>query len=261
MRRQNFRKLLLISSLLLFPITIYYLSPYLIIQGAIEGVITGSFIVFISMLIASIFLGRLFCGYLCPAGELQECAELINNKDPKQGWKNNIKYIIWTLWVLSIVACFIFKHQVIKVDFFFMTDHGISIANIYGYIIYYGVVLLIFVPSVIFGKRIFCHYFCWMAPFMVLGRKLGNLLHVQALRLEGDKKSCINCHICDKNCQMSLKVSEMVQRENMEHSECILCGACVDSCPKKAITYKIKGVGGNEKNKIRAAGASSGGRA
>ena len=261
MRRQNFRKLLLISSLLLFPITIYYLSPYLIIQGAIEGVITGSFIVFISMLIASIFLGRLFCGYLCPAGGLQECAELINNKDPKQGWKNNIKYIIWTLWVLSIVACFIFKHQVIKVDFFFMTDHGISIANIYGYIIYYGVVLLIFVPSVIFGKRIFCHYFCWMAPFMVLGRKLGNLLHVQALGLEGDKKSCINCYICDKNCQMSLKVSEMVQRENMEHSECILCGACVDSCPKKAITYKIKGVGGNEKNKIRAAGASSGGRA
>lgn len=46
MKRQNIRKLLLIISLLLFPITIWYMSPYLIIQGAMEGIITGSFIVF-----------------------------------------------------------------------------------------------------------------------------------------------------------------------------------------------------------------------
>jgi len=68
MKRQNIRKLILISAMLMFPITIYYLSPYVIIQGAIEGIITGSFVVFLLMLISSVFLGRLFCGYLCPAG-------------------------------------------------------------------------------------------------------------------------------------------------------------------------------------------------
>ena len=50
MNRQNIRKLLLIISLLLFPITIWYMSPYLIIQGAMEGIITGSFVVFTCML-------------------------------------------------------------------------------------------------------------------------------------------------------------------------------------------------------------------
>jgi uncharacterized membrane protein len=44
MNRQNIRKLLLIISLLLFSITIWYMSPYLIIQGAMDGIITGSFV-------------------------------------------------------------------------------------------------------------------------------------------------------------------------------------------------------------------------
>jgi polyferredoxin len=239
MKRQNVRKLFLISSMLLFPITIYYFSPYLIIQGALEGVINGSFIVFLLMLISSVFLGRAYCGYLCPVSGIKECTVLINDKKAKQGWKNNIKYVIWLIWIIGIILCFVFSKQKLTVDFFYMTDHGISISNIYGYIIYYLVILLVFIPSVLFGKRIFCHYFCWMAPFMVIGNKVGNMLHIKKLRLEAQKDKCINCHICDKSCPMSLNVSEKVNVEKMEDSECILCGACVDSCPKKAITYKV----------------------
>ncbi|MCM3766228.1 4Fe-4S binding protein [Neobacillus niacini] len=221
MKRQNVRKLVLISSMLLFPITIWYFSPELIILGAIDGVVTGSFIVFIAMLISSIFLGRLFCGYLCPAGGIQECGSLINDKPPSQGWKNNIKYVIWILWIIGIVFCFLFRKHELTVDFFYMTDHGISIANIYDYVVYYGVVFLIFIPSIIFGKRIFCHYFCWMAPFLVIGMKIGNLLHIKRLRLQSNKELCINCHICDKSCPMSLKVSEKVKKVQMDDHECI----------------------------------------
>lgn len=240
MKRQNLRKLLLLCSMLLFPITIYYFSPQLIIEGAIDGIMTGSFIVFLGMLVSSIFFGRLFCGYLCPAGAIQECASLVNDKNPKQGWKNNSKYVIWTVWILSIIVCFIFRKHVVTVNFFFQTDHGVSIANIYDYLIYYGVVGLIFVPSVLFGKRIFCHYFCWMAPFMVIGTKLGNLLHIKRLRLQADGNACVNCHSCNKNCPMGLNVSEKVKSREMDDNECILCGTCIDNCPKKAITYKVK---------------------
>lgn len=102
MKRQNIRKLIIILAMLLFPITIFYFSPYLIIQGALEGVMTGSFLVFTGMLITSIFFGRLFCAYLCPAGGIQECATLITTKSPKQGWKNYIKYVIWTVWIFAI---------------------------------------------------------------------------------------------------------------------------------------------------------------
>ena len=32
----------------------------------------------------------------------------------------------------------------------------------------------------------------------------------------------------------------MVQKENMNNPECILCGECIDVCPKKVIKYKFK---------------------
>ncbi|MCM1194045.1 MAG: 4Fe-4S binding protein [Acetatifactor muris] len=38
----------------------------------------------------SIPFGRLFCSYLCPAGGLQECAFAVNEKKPKQGWRNDL---------------------------------------------------------------------------------------------------------------------------------------------------------------------------
>lgn len=240
MKRQQVRKLLCIIALLLFPITIYYFSPYLIIQGALEGIISGSFITFSLMLIGALFFGRFFCGYLCPAGGLQECAMMINTKHPKQRWRNNIKYVIWVIWIAAVILCFVLRKKSLVIDAFYQTDHGISVSNIYCYIIYYGIVLLVIVPAILFGKRIFCHYFCWMAPFMIIGCKIGDLLHIKRLRLKADKNLCIQCQKCDKVCGMSLNVSQKVQTGNMDDNECILCGECVDNCPKKAISYKFK---------------------
>lgn len=178
MKRQQVRKLLLMLSLLLFPITIYYFSPALIINAGLEGIINGSFILFLLLFVGSIFGGRTFCGYFCPAGGLQECAFSVNKKIPKQGWKNNIKYVLWALWIGIVIFSYLYKGEIIAIDVFYQTEYGISIANIYGYIVYYGVVFLILIPCVFLGKRVFCHYFCWMAPFMVIGTKLSQLLHL-----------------------------------------------------------------------------------
>lgn len=245
MKRQKLRKLLLLISLLLFPITIYYFSPYLIIMGAMEGIINGSFIVFALMLIGSILFGRLFCGYFCPMGGLQECVFQLNDKAPKQGWKNFIKYIVWVVWIAVIILCYINKGKIIKLDFFYQTEYGISVSNIYCFIIYYGVILLVFVPAILFGKRIFCHYFCWMAPFMVIGTKIRTMLHLPGLHITADTSKCSSCKQCNKACPMSLNVADMAQDGNCDNTECILCGSCIDSCPKKVLQYRIK----NSQNK------------
>jgi ferredoxin-type protein NapH len=240
MKRQKIRKLLLIMAMLLFPITMWYFSPYVIIQGAMEGIVTGSFVTFSLMLFGSIFFGRFFCGYLCPAGGIQECSMMISEGNPKQGWKNYIKYVTWVIWIATVVTSFVLSKKRASIDVFYLTDHGISVSNIYCYVIYYGVVLLIFLPSVKFGKRIFCHYFCWMAPFMVIGTNIGRLLHIPGLHISADKTKCISCKQCNKTCPMSLNVETMVQNGKCKDSECILCGACVDTCPKKVLEYRFK---------------------
>ena len=242
MNRQNIRKLILIISMLLFPITIWYMSPYLIIQGAMEGIVSGSFIVFVCMLLGSIFFGRLFCGWLCPMGGMQECLFSVNEKVPKQGWRNNIKYVIWIIWFIAIILCFIFRKEEITIDFFYMTDHGISIAEIYSYIIYYGVIFLVLIPAVLFGKRIFCHYFCWMAPFMVIGTKIRRLLHLPGLHITvKHENDCVSCGKCSKICPMGIPVSKMIREGQVKSMECIQCGACIDGCPKKVLSYGMVG--------------------
>lgn len=237
MNRQQIRKLFLIASLLLFPITLYYFSPALIINAGLQGIINGSFIVFVLMLILSVPFGRFFCGYLCPAGGLQECAFLINGKSSRQGWKNYIKYIIWGVWLAAVAFCYLQSKGIIGIDFFFETQNGISVTSAQSYIIYYGIVCLVFIPAVLFGKRIFCHYFCWMAPFMILGTKLRRLLHLPGLHIRAGEGQCISCGKCSKACPMSIDVVAAVKEGGVKSAECIQCGACVDQCPHAVLSY------------------------
>lgn len=99
-----------------------------------------------------------------------------------------------------------------------------------------GVVVL----SLIAGKLSFCHYVCWMAPFMILGTKIKELLKYPSLHLEADNDKCIGCKMCNKKCPMSLDVETMVNEDSMSNSECILCGECIDACSKLVIKYSKK---------------------
>lgn len=236
-KRQSARKALFIIMFLLFPIIIFYFSPYLIIIGAMEGIVTGSVVMFSFFFVFSLFFGRLLCGYVCPTGGLQECLMLANGKKAKGGKLNLIKYFIWVPWLTAIVILFVRAGGFTSFDFTFHTTNGISISEPYTYFIYYGVILLIVILSLTAGRRAFCHYACWMSPFMVIGTKISEKLKIPRLHLKADKGICISCGKCSERCPMSLEVKKMVERESMKNSECILCGECIDNCPKSAIKY------------------------
>ena len=249
--RQKVRKTLIFISFLLFPVTMWYFSPYLIIQGMSEHILNGSFFVFVSMLVLSVFFGRIWCGWLCPAGGLQECAAATNDKPAKGGWRNGIKYGIWTVWIAAVIATYIMAKGDVKADFFYMTDHGISIADISNYIIYYGVLFILVLPSMIHGRRAACHYICWMAPFMQIGSAIGRLLHIPQPHIESDKEKCVSCGKCNTVCPMGLDVREMVSSgKNARCAECIQCGACVDACPKDVLRVQLTWKKKEKKEKV-----------
>ena len=243
MTRQKVRKSLIIVSFLLFPITIFYFSPYLIVWGAAEGIIVGSFIVFFSLFIFSLLFGRLFCGWVCPAGGLQEIYLSVKDKKAKTGKYDWIKYFIWAPWIGSIIVLLIIT-GIKTVEFFFQIDYGISISNPQSYIVYYFFVGLIVLLAHFAGKRAFCHYVCWMAPFMIIGNKIKSIFKWPSLHLAADSDKCIQCKLCSKVCSMSLEVNEMVQKQSMYHSECILCGECIDTCKQRVLKYSF----GSQKN-------------
>jgi polyferredoxin len=224
---------------LLFPVIYYYFSPYLIIMGASEGIVTGSLLVFAALFFSSLFVGRVFCGWICPAGATQELCAMVRKKGFKNGKKNLIKYAIWAPWI-SIIALMFFQTGGVKaVDPLYQTYYGISISDIYSLVIFVAIAGLVAGLALVAGKRASCHTICWMAPFMIIGRKIRNAANLPSLQLQADKTKCINCKSCDKKCPMNLEVNSMVQKNSMENSECILCGSCVDNCPKQVIKYNF----------------------
>ena len=235
MKRQKIRKALILVAFLLFPVVLNFLSPYLIIQGASEGVINGSFLLFALLLVGSLFFGRVWCGWVCPGAGLQEACFAARDKKVKGGdW---VKYLIWLPWLALITAFAIKAGGYRRINPLYMTEGGISVIDPMNYIIYYFVLALGVVLALAVGKRSFCHHVCWMAPFMIAGRRVSNLFGWPTLRLAADNGECSKCGRCTRECPMSLDVQGMVATRRMEQAECILCGTCVDGCPQRVIRF------------------------
>jgi len=231
--RQRIRKGILAFSALMFPLLFFFMSPYIIIVSAANGILNGSAVLFGLLLLFSTVGSRLFCGWLCPGGAIQDQVSAANSKPWNSKWKNASKYIIWIVWFSFIVFLWV-THRPLDSDFFFM-----SALDIHMLIIYIMVTTLIFIFTLLTGKRGMCHSLCWMAPFMVIGEKTADFLHIPRFRLKAKTDACISCGQCNKKCPMSLDVKEMVKSGNMNSTECITCLECVDVCPKNAISCGI----------------------
>lgn len=236
-RRQILRKRFIFFSFLLFPFTVFYFSPFLLVWGSIYGILCGSMVLFSIQFISSLVFGRAFCGWVCPGAGIQSSCNMIGFKKAKNGRTRYIKYIIFIPWLITIIALFLRAGGIKSIDFLFMTNNSMPMLGIEGYAIYFGIVLLFIILSYAIGTRAFCHIFCWMAPFMVIGTKIKRILNYPSLRLVAEPKACRECSICNKQCPMGLDVMQMVKSGNMANDECILCGECVDNCHFNAIEF------------------------
>jgi polyferredoxin len=88
MRRQTVRKVLLLVSFVLSQslLTFHlFFSPVLIIFAAFQGVVNGSHVIFTLLFLSSFFLGRAFCGWVCPGSGLNELCALVTKRRAQGG--------------------------------------------------------------------------------------------------------------------------------------------------------------------------------
>ncbi len=237
-RRQRIRRALLVLSFVLFPFSLYYFSPVLVLAGAATGVAAGSLLVFGGQFLSGLFVGRGWCGWLCPVGGLADWLMGAVDRPARGGRWDWIKWAIWLPWVALLAVLAVRAGGFARVDPLYMTEGGLPLSELSGYIVYLAVTFLVAILSLTAGRRAFCHYVCWMAPFLILGTRLGRWLRLPRLHLVADAGRCIDCLRCNSLCPMSLDVHAMVQRGSMANDECILCGRCVDGCPRSAIGYR-----------------------
>ena len=236
--RQKTRKILLYVSLFLFPITMNFLSPYVSIDGAFAGVLSGSAILFLVLFVSGLFFGRAWCGWLCPAGGIAEVAQSVNAKPANAKRLRIVRYSIFAVWFGVLVTGFVLAGGIKGVDPLRLTENYVSVDEPIKYIMYYLVLGLIFVLDLALGRRGACHGICWMSPFLNAGQLVGRILHLPQMRIKSKPESCIDCKKCNNKCPMSIDVNAAVKTGSVKSYDCILCGECVDVCPKDVLSYR-----------------------
>lgn len=230
--------------------SIHALCPYgaleslytLIFNGnTIQKVFPGTFIILGLILIISIIFRRSFCGIICPFGTIQELSGLLGSKIFKKTFQIP-KKIDKPLRYLKYLVLFTTLFYAWKTAGLWMSPYDPwaayghiteGLSSMIGEFLIGSILLLITIIGSMLYDRFFCKYLCPMGAFY------GILSKLSIGKLTRNEDSCINCDLCNKNCPVNLKVSEM---KIVKSAECINCQSCVLSCPKKdTLQYKVFG--------------------
>jgi ferredoxin-type protein NapH len=180
------------------------------------------------MIIAAIIFGRVFCGWICPLGFIQDMVSYGKKQNRLPDQFRLIKYTLliggllistlsrWTF--LGLLSPMSLLTQSLS-SFF---RHGFSPNP--GVLILFIAILL----TIITERRAWCRHFC------PLGAALSLPSNKKKYKIHLDINRCIKCVKCDEICTMGVcnigKLSSL-RYEN----ECTLCMNCRDACPVNAI--------------------------
>jgi ferredoxin-type protein NapH len=239
MKTNRVRRITSLISFMLFPLTLNFFSPYVSIDGAMLGVVSGSFLLFALLFLSGIIFGRAWCSYGCPWAAPSEYLMKINPKPVHRKRLSVIRYTIFGLWFAFLVFGFVMAGGIRGIDPWHLTDRFVSVDEPIKYITYYMVVLTLFLTTVLVGRRGACHSICWMSPFMMAGMLIGEKLRIPRFKVQAKPELCIACKKCTNACPMSINVMEDLKQGSIQTKDCILCGECVATCPKSVLSIRI----------------------
>jgi polyferredoxin len=185
-------------------------------------------------ILATLILGRVFCGWICPFGAFLTLADrlgrqIARNKKLRRWRKRRLELMqrllaIRHFWLLFLLVLFVFGLNLASsLTPYALFSNGIVRA-------FTGTVpwLLIsfFVLTAVFGRL-------WCAVFCPTGILLSWIAKVRLLRFRTNER-CRHCNQCAACCSVAAAPSD----EDTAGEGCLVCGACIEACPAQAVEFR-----------------------
>jgi len=223
-RRFLFRKWLLLASVAVLGFGIGgVLCPISAVQNVFVKADTAYLLLFLVPVVLALLAGRIYCGYVCPFGALQELlhASRLAVRIPERLGRllSGLKYGLLVYLIARIlIAGTTTLDNATPFKAFFVLGGTPSTLAVGGTFVLLSLVLF----------RPFCQIAC------PLGAMLSILSRFSLFRVRSGA-ACVSCGKCHRTCPAGAMTGGQARP-----SECLLCGQCIRSCPTTALLVSLR---------------------
>jgi len=186
------------------------------------------------LVVSSVLGGRVFCGWTCPMGAVQDLLGRVPKlralRAPRFGradrWLKGLKYVVLAVTILGFYT--LNKRFGIPVRGHANWSLDAVRVSWLTYDIYSQirvVVILVGVVLAVVLSRAWCRYLCPLGALLTIG----NRVSVFGLRRRQEK--CSRCGKYPRECRTYTTPGT---------ADCVMCGDCVEGCPNGAISFGLR---------------------
>ncbi|WP_129407823.1 4Fe-4S binding protein [Marinitoga lauensis] len=174
--------------------------------------------VFIAGLFLSTFMGRVYCGWMCPINTLFKPINFIYKKlnikrfkTPEFLKSNILRYALLFLFISLFITTKILKIKL----------------NILLYVIGLALLITLFFEETFWHKNL-----CPYGTILNIGER------ISSFKLKIDEDKCIGCGLCQTVCPNNTIITLDNNKRKIINKECLMCFECQRVCPVEAISFK-----------------------
>ena len=179
----------------------------------------------------SIVGNKLFCGWVCPIGALQEIFYLLPHRRKRFRFAfyavNSVRFGLLLIFIPLLINFGVYIYGYFNpfeiLHWPFDTDF---------WALYAWAVIIIVILFSLISYRPFCHIVC------PIGAVTWLLEHISFMRIRLRKDKCNNCHLCIK-VSPCCGLKSIVEGKRIR-PDCYACGKCIAACPTRALDFSIK---------------------
>lgn len=195
----------------------------LVLYGQTGLIFPPRMIALVAFLLMSVIGNKVFCGWGCQFGALQDLVwHLPTRKVKPPQWLSNATRLVW--FAAIAVAALALRTDIMEpVDPFRIFRLGAVSA------------VIVAAAILVVGAWVYRPWCTFMCPFGLVSW-LGERISLWRPRV--NHETCINCKACERACPTHCM--EGIRAGSRTAQDCFACGACVRVCPAGAVAWALR---------------------